>query len=234
MGLFAIGGKGEGRGAIADEVCLLARARHMDGNGSLLVGVLTDGAQDLGVHGIDRTRSDAHAHEHVAVCGKSTPVLNVAIGSGHISLDVAFLWSGDLAIDHAVLAGSGDGAQGRTRLRHIGDSGNARREGLHGTQHRGIFPVLRREQAALLHNASLPGRIRHILKNTAHGGVLQVAVRIHEARDERCGAKVAHFVVRIPIAQLIKGAYGGNAAVLHHNGAVFDGTPHNGQDVSSG
>ena len=160
--------------------------------------------------------------------------MDVAVGSSHIGLDIAFLWSGDLAIDHAVLTGSGDGTQGRTRLRYIGDGGDARRKRLNGTQHRGVFPVLRREQTARLHDAGLPGRIRHILKNAAHGGVLQMAVRIHETGDECRGTKVAHLVVRIPITQLIKSAHSGDAAVLHHNGAVFDGTPHNGQDISSG
>lgn len=61
-----------------------------------------------------------------------------------------------------------------------------------------------------------------------------MAVCVHKTGNERRGAKVAHFVVRIPIAQFIKGTYSSNATVLHHNGTVFDGTPHNGQDISSG
>ena len=62
------------------------------------------------------------------------------------------------------------------------------------------------------------------------GGTLNV----HKTGNKRRGAKVAHLVIRIPIAQFIEGTYSSNATVLHHNGAVFDGTPHNGQDISSG
>ena len=99
---------------------------------------------------------------------------------------------------------------------------------------RRVVPVLAREEAFLLHQLELPLRVRQIVDQTAHGGVLEVGVQVDEARHQCREPEVANRLVRVKRPEVLEVADLDDLVVSDEHGAVLDVRRSDRQHVAGG
>ena len=101
-------------------------------------------------------------------------------------------------------------------------------------EQRRVVPVLAREEPLLLHELQLPLRVRQVVDQAAHSGVLKVGVQVDEARHDRGESEVADRLVRVQGTQVLEVADLDDLVTLHEDGSVLDMGSCDGQHVACG
>ena len=221
---------GEGRGAIAHEIALLAVAGQAQRHGEVLLGCeLGDLAEDLRIAGEQRRRGQTD--------GKTVgidlflPMGKVALGLMHGEVDATAVHGAHLAIHDAAHAQLLHGGAAGARGGDVGHGGDAAGQRLEAAQDGRIIPIGHVHPSGQLAHGHDPGGVGDIVDDAAHDRILQVGVQVDEAGQDGRLAEIGDLL--IGIAQLEHGGVAdvADGAVANEHRTVVDGFRRDGKHV---